>query len=196
MSIFTLAISCLTTSSLPWFMNLIFQVPMQYCSSQPQTLLSSPDASIMECHFHFSPDASLFLELLAIAFHSSPVDYLDTSWPVVGGGLIFVSYLFAFPYCPWGSLGKDTGVDCHFLFQWATFCQNSSLWPVYLGWNLHGMAHSFIELCKPLTITRLWYMKETIPVSLYLLLYYQCQYFFASLTRGLNAEMCKPIPRH
>ena len=31
MSMITLAISCLTTSNLPWFMDLIFQVPMQYC---------------------------------------------------------------------------------------------------------------------------------------------------------------------
>ena len=31
MSVFTLAI-CLTTSSVPWFMDLTFQVPMQYCS--------------------------------------------------------------------------------------------------------------------------------------------------------------------
>jgi len=29
---FTLAISCLTTSNLAWLMDLIFQVPMQYCS--------------------------------------------------------------------------------------------------------------------------------------------------------------------
>ena len=29
---FTLAISCLTTSNLPWFMDLTFQVPLQYCS--------------------------------------------------------------------------------------------------------------------------------------------------------------------
>ena len=29
---FTLAISCLTTYNLPWFMDLTFQVPMQYCS--------------------------------------------------------------------------------------------------------------------------------------------------------------------
>ena len=28
---FTLAISCLTTSNLPWFMELTFKVPMQYC---------------------------------------------------------------------------------------------------------------------------------------------------------------------
>ena len=41
-SVFTLAISCLTTSSLPWFMDLTFQVPMQYCSLQHQTLLSPP----------------------------------------------------------------------------------------------------------------------------------------------------------
>ena len=42
MSTFTLAISCLTTSNLPWFMDLTFQVPMQYCSLQHWTLLLSP----------------------------------------------------------------------------------------------------------------------------------------------------------
>ena len=42
MSMFTLAISCLTTSNLPWFMDLTFQVPMQYCSLQHWTLLPSP----------------------------------------------------------------------------------------------------------------------------------------------------------
>ena len=34
---FTLAISCLAISSLPWFMDLTFQVPMQYCSLQHRT---------------------------------------------------------------------------------------------------------------------------------------------------------------
>ena len=29
--------NCLTTSDLPWFMDLTFQVPMQYCSLQHQT---------------------------------------------------------------------------------------------------------------------------------------------------------------
>ena len=42
MSMFTLAISCLTTSNLPWFMDPTFQVPMQYCSLQHQTLLLFP----------------------------------------------------------------------------------------------------------------------------------------------------------
>ena len=42
MSMFTLAISCLTTFILPWFLDLTFQVPMQYCSLQHRTLLLSP----------------------------------------------------------------------------------------------------------------------------------------------------------
>ena len=39
MSMFTLVISCLTTSNLPLFMDLTFQVPMQYCSLQHQTFI-------------------------------------------------------------------------------------------------------------------------------------------------------------
>ena len=42
---FTLAISCLTTSYLPWFMDLTFQVPRQYYSLQHWTLLPSPVTS-------------------------------------------------------------------------------------------------------------------------------------------------------
>ena len=37
MLMFTLAISCLTTSNFPWFMDLTFQVLLQYCSLQHQT---------------------------------------------------------------------------------------------------------------------------------------------------------------
>ena len=31
MLMFTFAISCLTSSNFPWFMDLTFQIPMQYC---------------------------------------------------------------------------------------------------------------------------------------------------------------------
>ena len=41
MSMFTLAISCLTAFNLPWFMDLTFQFPMQYCCLQHQTSLPS-----------------------------------------------------------------------------------------------------------------------------------------------------------
>ena len=53
MSVFTLAISCLTTSNLPWFVDLTFQGPMQYCSLQHRTLLRSPVTSTTGCCFCF-----------------------------------------------------------------------------------------------------------------------------------------------
>ena len=72
MSMFTLAISCFTTSNIPWFMDLIFQVLMQYCSSQHQALVSPPDTSTAEHYLRFGPDSSFFLELF---LHWSPVAY-------------------------------------------------------------------------------------------------------------------------
>ena len=72
MSMFTLAISCLTTYNLPWFMDLTFQVPIQYCSLQHQTLLLSPAPSTTGCCFCFGSIPSLFLELF---LHWSPVAY-------------------------------------------------------------------------------------------------------------------------
>ena len=46
---FTLAISCWTTSNFYRLMDLIFQVPMQYCSLQHRTLLLPPITSTTEC---------------------------------------------------------------------------------------------------------------------------------------------------
>ena len=126
---FTVAISCLTTSNLPWFMNLVFQVPMQYCSLQHWILLSSSDTSTIEHYFCFGPAASFFLELLVIALHSSPVAYMTPS-DLRGSSSGIVSFFFS--YCSWGSPGKNTAVVCHLLLQWTTFCQNSSLWLVHL----------------------------------------------------------------
>ena len=50
---FTLAISCLTTSNLPWFMDITFQVPVQYRSLQHWPLLLSPVTSTTGCWFCF-----------------------------------------------------------------------------------------------------------------------------------------------
>ena len=72
MSTFTLAISCLTTSNLPWFMNLTFQVPMQYCSLQHWTLLRSPVTSTTGYWFCFGSLSSFCLDLF---LHCSPVAY-------------------------------------------------------------------------------------------------------------------------
>ena len=78
-SMFTLAISCLTTSNLPWFTDLMFQVPMQYCSFQHWTSLLPPDTSTTEHNFCFSPASSFFLELLVIVLCCSVVAYWTLS---------------------------------------------------------------------------------------------------------------------
>ena len=72
MSMFILAIFCLTTSNLPWFMDLTLQVPMQCCSLQHQTLLPSPVISTTGHWFCFGSVSLFFLELF---FLSSPVAY-------------------------------------------------------------------------------------------------------------------------
>ena len=72
MLMFTFAISCLTTSNLPWFMDLTFQVRMQYCSLQNQILLLSPVTSTTGYCFCFGSIPSFFLELF---LHWSPVAY-------------------------------------------------------------------------------------------------------------------------
>ena len=69
---FTLAISCLTASNFPWFTELIFQVPMQYCSLQHRTLLLSSVTSTTGYCFCFGSIPSFFLELY---LHWSPVAY-------------------------------------------------------------------------------------------------------------------------
>ena len=66
---FTLAISCLTNSNLPWFMDLTFQVPMQYCFTASD--LASITSHIHNCVlFLLWLIPSFFLELF---LHWSPV---------------------------------------------------------------------------------------------------------------------------
>ena len=131
MSTFTLAISCLTASNLPWFMDLTFQVPMQYCSLQHWTLLLSPVTSTAGCCFCFGSILSFFLELF---LHWSPVAY----WHLLTWGVpLLVSYHFAFSYYSWGSQSKNTEVVCHSLLQWTPFCQASPLLGASMGDPTH-----------------------------------------------------------
>ena len=119
---------------------------MQYCSLQHWTSLALPDTSISVCHSCFGPATSFFLELLVIALHSSPVAYCTPS--DLGGALIFWCHIFLTFHTVCGLAVRITGVVFNFVFQWTTFCQNSS--PLPVCWvALLGMAHSLIELCKP-----------------------------------------------
>ena len=144
---FTVAISRLITSSLPWFMDLTFQVPMQYCSLQHWTLFSLPDTSTTEYHFHFGPATPLFLELIVTALHSSPVVYWTASDL---GRLIFGCHIFL-PF------HTDHEILTARILEWFAFLLPvdhvlSELFTMtrLSQVALHSMAHSFIELCKPL----------------------------------------------
>jgi len=88
MSMFTLAISCLSTSNFPWFMDLTFQVPRQCCSLQHWALLAPPDTSTAERRFHFWPSLFILSGAISLLF---PSNILDTFWP---GGLIFWCHMF------------------------------------------------------------------------------------------------------
>ena len=72
MLMFILAPSCLTTFNLPRFMDLAFQVPMQYYSLQHWTFLQSPVTFTTGSCFCLDSIRSFFLELF---LHWSPVAY-------------------------------------------------------------------------------------------------------------------------
>ena len=159
MSTFTLAIPCLTTSNLPWFMDLTFLVPMQYCSLQHWTLFLSPVTSTTGYYFCFGSIPSVFLELF---LHWSPVAFGHVpTWGVP----LSVSYHFTFSYCSWGSQGKNIEVVCHSLLQWTTFCQTSPPWPVCLGCP-HTAWLSFLELYRTVV--------PVIRFASFLWLWFQC----------------------
>ena len=139
MSMFTLAISYLTTSNLPWFMDLTFQVPMQYCSLQHQTLLLSPVTSTTGCCFCFGSIASFFLELF---LHWSPVAYwvptnLGSSSFSVLSFCLFILLMGFSRQEYWSGFPFPSPVD-HNLSEHSNMPQTS--WVA-----LHGIAHSFIE---------------------------------------------------
>ena len=146
---FTLAISCLNTTNLPWFMDLTFQVAMQQYSLQHWILLSPSR------HIH---NWALFLLWLRLFILSGAI-YLffsNSIWTPTdlagAGGSSFSVLSFAFSYCSWGSQGKNAEVVCHSLLWWTMFSQNSPSWPVHLGWRCTAW------LMVSLSYTRLWPM--------------------------------------
>ena len=141
MSIFNLAISCLIMSNLPWFMDLTFQVLMQYCSLQHQTLLPLTVTSTTGCCFCFCSISSFFLELF---LHWSPVAYWastdqgSSSFSVLSFCL-FILFMGFSRQEYWIGLPFLSLVD-HVLSELSMTC------PSWVA--LHGMAHSFTELDK------------------------------------------------
>ena len=95
-------------------MDLIFQIPMQYCSLECQTLLPPPVTSSTGWCFHFGFISLFFWSYFSILLQQH-IGHLPT-W----GVHLSVSYLFAFMYCSWGSQGKNTVVVCHSILQYSS----------------------------------------------------------------------------
>ena len=149
MSMFTLAISCLTTSNLPWFMDLTFQVPMQYCSFQHRTLLLSPVTSTTGYCFCFGSIPSFFLELF---LHWSPVanwaptDLGSSSFSILSFCLFILFKGFSRQKY-WSGLPFPSPVD-HILSDLSTMTRLSwVIWLIWYGWAL--MSPSIVLLHPP-----------------------------------------------
>jgi len=139
---FTVAISYLAMSNLPWFMSLIFLVPMQYCSLQHWVLLSPPDTSTVGHHFHFGLASSFLLELFLL---SSVVAY----WPPTdlgGSSFNFISFCLFMLFM--GFLRQECWSGLPFLLPWTEFCPNSPPWSVHPGWlYMYGsLLHCYTKL--------------------------------------------------
>ena len=142
MSTFTLAISCLTTSNLPWLMELTFQVAMQYCSLQHQTFLQSPVSSPNGCCFCFGSVSSFFQELI---LHWSPVVYWAPT-DLGSSSFSFLSFCLFLLFMGFSRQEYRSGLPFpspvdHLLSDLSTMTCPSSV-------ALHSIAHSFIELDK------------------------------------------------
>ena len=138
---FILAISRLTTFNLPWFMDLTFQVPRQYCSLQHRTFFLSP-VTLTSGYCCFGSIASFFLELF---LHWSPVAYwaptnLGSSSFSVLSFCLFILFMGFSRQEYWSGLPFPSPVD-HVLSELSTMTHPS--WVA-----LHGIAHSFTELDK------------------------------------------------
>ena len=137
---FTLAISCLTTSNIPWIMKLTFQVPTQYSFQHQTTSITS--------HIHNWALFLLWLHLFILSGVISPLissSILGTYW---SGEFLFQCPIFL-PFIlfmgfsrqeKWSGLIFPSPVD-HVLSELSTMTR--------LSWvALPSMVHSFIELDK------------------------------------------------
>ena len=125
-------------------MDLTFQVPTEYCSLQHQILLSSPETST--ALFPLWPSRFILSEAISssLLFPSSILDAFQTG--ELSFGVIyfcpFIQFMRISQQVYWDGLPFPLPVD-HVLSE--TFAMTHLSWVA-----LQGMAHSFIELCKPL----------------------------------------------
>ena len=138
---FTLAISCLTTSSLPWFMDLTFQIPMQYCSLRHQTLLLSRHLHnwvLFLFWLHPFILSGVISPLISSGIFA-PTDLRSSSFSILSFCL-FILFMGFSRQENWNGLPFPSPVD-HILSDLSTITRPS--WVA-----LQGKAHYFIESDK------------------------------------------------
>ena len=158
---FILVISCLTSSNLPWFMDLTFQFPMQYCSLQHWTLLLSPITSATGCCFCFGSIPSFFLELF---LHWSPVAYWVPTdlWSFSFSILSFFLFILFMGFSRqeyWSGLPGDQIANIHCIIEKA---KNSSKASTSLT-MLKALAMWITTNCGK--FWKRWEYQTTLPVS-------------------------------
>ena len=185
MSMFTLAISCLTASNLPWFMDLTFQVPTQYCSLLHRILLLSPVTSTAGYCFCFGSIPSFFLELF---LHWSPVAYcaptdLGSSSLSILSFCLFILFMGFSRQEYWSGLPFSSPVD-HIVSDLSTM-------PVRLWWPQRAWL-SFIELDKAVVLVWLdWLVFCDYGFSVSAFLQHLSSYLcFSYLGRGVSLHSC------
>ena len=142
MLMFTPAISCLTTPNLPQFMDLTFQVPMQYCYLQHWSFFLSPVTPTTGYCFCFGSIPSFFLELF---LHWSPVAYWaptdleSTSFSILSF-CCFILFMGFSKQEYWSGLPFPSPVDYILSPCFCTMTHPS--WVTHMAWL------SFIELDK------------------------------------------------
>ena len=153
--------------------------------------------SIGPCFYHKSHPQLGVVFALAPSLHSFWIYFTDLQYHIghlpTWGFHLSVSYLFAFSYCSWGSLGKNTEVVCHFLLQWTTFYQTSPPWPDHLGWpytpwlNFTELDKSVVRVISSLFFllnvcwTHIYYYRSLIELIMSLILLYYINVFFPQM---------------
>ena len=130
---FTLAISCSTTSNLPWFMDLTFQVPMRYCSLQHWTLFPSPvTCTTGYCFWHLKDlKISSNTEILVRIFSASVIYLFDCSdFSLLSAGFVCLQ-----------RAGVTFGCSA-----WTSHCGGFSFWWLLLLWSTSS-GHMGLSSC-------------------------------------------------
>ena len=139
MSVFTLAITCLTNSNLPQFMDLTFQDLTFQLHTCCNIAFSASDLASITSPIHNWVWFLLWLSLFILSGVISPLIPSRYGAPTDLGSSPFSVLTFFLSYCSWGSQGKNTEVVCHSLSSGTHFVRTLHHDPCVLcGLTSHG----------------------------------------------------------